>query len=573
MFRKRFIATFLAVVMVLLLVPVNVHATDGWRTATPIAEGEIKTFTITARNHDEWFRFSAPYDNMTVSINIERVDGGQFDTGVFVRLFDGRTLRAGRTANRYNLTSILARNPHQLNHRLSEAGDYYFVVNARTGGDGQHLSPLQIQFTLLNPNAPAPLPTPEPTPQLPQPTPPPNQGISGFPFPAHDFMYVEITSSTQPTTGERTDTIGEWVMEHQLIYITRGTTLTFRATNRYYIDEEMLVVGKQNENREIQYILHWTTSDWSAWVGLPNHGWLTQNPTSVTFNEIGEFILEESSGGGLRSRFMVLIVTDGQQPTPPPTPQPTPEPTPPPVSGNIVQGFQCEAISVGVMLRWQHLAGGLGYRVFRSESPNEEGISITDFFITTNEFVDVNVRANTTYYYSVRQVIREARPFEGLPEELGAPTPKIRVTTGDITGDNLNPPCDTAQRQFILMTLDAPYMSVNGVIQEIDEGRGTVPIIHNNRTVVPMRAIVEAMGGRIGWQDATREISLSREQTNVVMWIDSFDMVVGGVQSTIDVPPAIINGRTMIPIRFAAENLDSAVDWLNSTRQIVIVFY
>jgi hypothetical protein len=236
-------------------------------------------------------------------------------------------------------------------------------------------------------------------------------------------------------------------------------------------------------------------------------------------------------------------------------------------------GFSCEAIPAGVLMKWNPSTGGVGYRVYRSTNPNDEGISITDFYITCNEFIDVNVRSNTTYYYSIRQVISEARPLDGIRENLSPATDKIRITTGTVIGDTLTPPSAGAQRQFILMTLNDPTMNINGVKQEIDPGRGTTPILLNNRTLVPIRAIVEGMGGTVGWQASNGEITLDRGSIKVVMWVDRLNINVNGVTSTIDVPPTIINERTMVPIRFAAENLDAAVDWLNSTRQIVIVFY
>jgi uncharacterized repeat protein (TIGR02543 family) len=237
--------------------------------------------------------------------------------------------------------------------------------------------------------------------------------------------------------------------------------------------------------------------------------------------------------------------------------------------GNSVQGFECEVTNVGVLLKWDNLAGALGYRVYRSENPNDEGISITDFYITCNEFIDVNVRANTTYYYSVRGVLKEASPLSNLSEELSATTPKTAVTTEAITG---RPPNALDQRKFILMTLDDPYMNINGNVKEIDPGRGTTPVLLNDRTVVPIRAIVEGMGGNIGWNEVTLEITLNLRDINVQMWVGGFDIYVNGTKSTMDVVPTIINNRTMIPLRFAAENLDCTVYWINSTRQIVIIY-
>ncbi len=260
------------------------------------------------------------------------------------------------------------------------------------------------------------------------------------------------------------------------------------------------------------------------------------------------------------------------KPTPSPSPSPSPKPTPPPSSGDAVSGFDAESIPVGVKLWWMPSSGGVGYRVYRSTSSGDEGISVTDFYIDSNEFMDVNVDANKTYYYTVRRVIKEARPFDGLPEELGPVSASMKVRTGStILGGNASD--SSRHKNFILMALDDPYMSVNGVRQEIDPGRGTSPIIKNSRTIVPIRAIVEAMGGSVGWNDYTRKIDLNYDSKSVVMTLNSKNLTVNGSSKPMDVAPESINSRTYVPIRFSAENLGCAVDWLNSTRQIVIVYY
>jgi hypothetical protein len=248
-------------------------------------------------------------------------------------------------------------------------------------------------------------------------------------------------------------------------------------------------------------------------------------------------------------------------------------PTPPP-SGDQIADFEGESVSVGSILRWKHRLGGVGYRVFRSESKNTEGVSINEFYITTNVFVDVNVRQSTTYYYTVRQVISEAKPQEGKREELGPVTSQVTVTTpSTLVGGNLTPPSPNAVKSYILMTIDDPNMNINGTSKEIDPGRGTAPLIQHGRTMVPIRAIVEGMGGNVGWQDSNQEITLDYGQRNVRMWLNRSDISANGSSGTMDVVPVSINSRTMVPIRFAAENLGCDVDWLSSTRQVVIVYY
>ncbi len=294
-------------------------------------------------------------------------------------------------------------------------------------------------------------------------------------------------------------------------------------------------------------------ADAGDWIVSPND---SSYLVSVNFLEFDGKILTGKNDAGGQERYEKVD---------------NPKPTTQPPSGDQINGFVGESISSGVKLWWGSVRGGVGYRVFRSTNQSEEGVSATDFYITSNEFVDVNVDANMTYYYTVRQVIKEARTFEGLKEELGPITTKITVRTGQtILGGNAS---DSPEpKKFVLMTLDDPYMSVNGVREEIDPGRGTTPLILNSRTVVPIRAIVEAMGGTVNWNDYTRKISLNYKNQAVVMTLNGKTITVNGTSKTIDVAPAVINSRTMVPIRFAAENLGCDVDWLNSKRQIVIVY-
>lgn len=230
-----------------------------------------------------------------------------------------------------------------------------------------------------------------------------------------------------------------------------------------------------------------------------------------------------------------------------------------------------EPISVGAKFNWPKQSGGLGWRLYRSTTSGKQGISVTDFYITSTDFIDVNVDANTTYYYVLREVLAEANPFQGIEEKLGPASAEMKVTTpSTILGGNASDA--KGEKQFILMTLDDPMMTVNGAVEEIDPGRGTTPVIVNSRTLVPIRAIVEAMGGTIDWNAATQTVGIDYNARRVKMTIDSKSMSVNGAQQTIDVAPRAINSRTMLPVRFVSDALGISIDWLNSTKQIVIVY-
>ena len=215
-------------------------------------------------------------------------------------------------------------------------------------------------------------------------------------------------------------------------------------------------------------------------------------------------------------------------------------------------------------------SGVIGYRLYRSESADSLGISVTDFYITANNFTDVNVEPNTTYYYTLKEVLAEADPLNGKREQIGDVLATWTVKTAGTVGHGF---ADTSKtRHFIMLKIDDPKMSVDGEAKEVDPGRGTAPIILRGRTMVPIRSIVEAMGGNVGWEQGSREVSLKVSSIDVRMWVDKNELTKNSTKSKIDVAPSIINNRTFVPLRFGTENLDCQVDWINSTKSIVIVW-
>ncbi|MDR7855555.1 stalk domain-containing protein [Tissierella sp.] len=241
----------------------------------------------------------------------------------------------------------------------------------------------------------------------------------------------------------------------------------------------------------------------------------------------------------------------------------TPKPPTPPVKTD--EDISSEVFKEGVIMSWK-TKGVLGYRLFRSTTENDLGISVTDFYITINSYADVNVEPNTTYYYTVKPVLVEADPIKGIKEELGDAIAKYKIKTGNEVTKSEN------VKNFIVLQIDNPNMSVNGKIQEIDPGRGTTPIVVSSRSMVPIRAIVEAMGGTVGWDSSTQQITLTANGSTVNMWVGKKSITVNGEKREIDVTPIVQNGRTYVPVRFAAENLNAKVDWINSTKEAVITY-
>lgn len=87
------------------------------------------------------------------------------------------------------------------------------------------------------------------------------------------------------------------------------------------------------------------------------------------------------------------------------------------------------------------------------------------------------------------------------------------------------------------------------------------PIIKNSRTLVPLRTIFEMLGAKVEWDGSTQTVTATKGGTTIVMTIGSNKMYKNGVEITLDVPPEIINSRTLVPVRAVAESFDCAVEW------------
>ena len=96
------------------------------------------------------------------------------------------------------------------------------------------------------------------------------------------------------------------------------------------------------------------------------------------------------------------------------------------------------------------------------------------------------------------------------------------------------------------------------------------PQIINGRTLVPMRKIFESLGATVIWDGNTRTATSVREDKTIILTIDSYTMYVNGKAVTLDVAPCIIDGRTLVPARAVSEAFNLKVDWDNDTRSVLI---
>lgn len=95
-------------------------------------------------------------------------------------------------------------------------------------------------------------------------------------------------------------------------------------------------------------------------------------------------------------------------------------------------------------------------------------------------------------------------------------------------------------------------------------------IIIDDRTLVPIRAVMTPFGAEFVWDGAERTVTVQTEEDELFFEIDSRTAYHNGEVREIDVPAMIVKDRTMIPLRFLAEELSYLVDWDGDTRTVLI---
>lgn len=109
------------------------------------------------------------------------------------------------------------------------------------------------------------------------------------------------------------------------------------------------------------------------------------------------------------------------------------------------------------------------------------------------------------------------------------------------------------------------YVTVGGTHVYCDETESPF-IDENGRTQVPVRAVSEAMGKNVSWNEAERTVRIEDSENEVSFVIDSAVMTKNGAAAEMDTAARIVNGRTYIPLRFLGEALGCEVEYTTGDR-------
>jgi len=272
---------------------------------------------------------------------------------------------------------------------------------------------------------------------------------------------------------------------------------------------------------------------------------------------------EDYSGAITKVFFSYAIETaSGNTPEPnnpkPNTPEPeAPKPeTPKPTEGTTVlgdpkndleQAVEVYQVEEGPIVLPFKAVSGAQFDVYRSDN-GEPYVRMNDFALDKPEFTEHYAFAGHTYVYRLA-AYDESGKFVYSNPVVYKVIKKVSLST-----------------RTIELSMGSRQATVNGKPHTLD----AAPMTLNYRTMVPLRFIGEAIGAKVDWNGATREITIVHEGQTITLGIDNSVATVNGKTVVMDAPATSIQGITMVPVRFVSENLKQEVAFDNKTRKITI---
>lgn len=123
---------------------------------------------------------------------------------------------------------------------------------------------------------------------------------------------------------------------------------------------------------------------------------------------------------------------------------------------------------------------------------------------------------------------------------------------------------------FIELNLGQNTYQADGQLIRMD----TAPIMENNLVLVPLRVIAESLGCTVEWEHTTQQVKIINNTQKIILTIDDNRAYLTDLEHSseiqLDAAPKVVNGRTLVPIRFVAESLDCQIYWDENESKVLI---
>jgi len=224
-------------------------------------------------------------------------------------------------------------------------------------------------------------------------------------------------------------------------------------------------------------------------------------------------------------------------------------------------GLTAEAVPgdpKGVKLTWQASTSDIDGYIIERKSGSEDWKMSSTVGDDKTSLTESGLNTNESYSYRVcaYNMFLNSKPSNIVSYNLNASSGGSNSASGQV---------------ILEFFIGKGTYSVNGAASAMDVS----PIIKESRTLLPIRFVTEAIGANIQWLDAEKKVLINQGNTTIELWIGKNQARINGKSVNIDsdnasVMPLIVNGRTMMPLRFIAENLGCKVEWIPEFNKVKI---
>lgn len=228
-----------------------------------------------------------------------------------------------------------------------------------------------------------------------------------------------------------------------------------------------------------------------------------------------------------------------------------------------------------VALSWQdHAANETGFKVERRTGSGSWAEIAT---VTANVYTyrDTGCTAGTEYFYRVRAFNTLGSSDYSNEVAVRTPVPGEGSGAGEEPGEEPSGGAEAPSGETVIcFYLGESIYYVNDEMRAMD----AAPVVRGGRTLLPVRFVAEPLGATVDWAAAERKATVNLGGRMIELWIGRNTARVDGESRLIDpdnrtvFPVVLPPGRTMLPLRFVAENLGCRVDWDPVTREAKITY-
>ncbi len=209
---------------------------------------------------------------------------------------------------------------------------------------------------------------------------------------------------------------------------------------------------------------------------------------------------------------------------------------------------------------------------FKKISDKDAGLKIGYEVANPDGIILADFESNLSYTFEVK-----------MPESISKVNPdiytyeyveKTPITVSDDSPDSAIPMEDRVKiraRNVIFLNINNYGTVSDGTLKWVDKDNKEVrPYIKDDRTMVPLRFIAEELGATVGYDDETRAITVTLGDTVMGLTVDEKAYTLNGEAYEMDCAAEIVADRTFVPVRFVSEALGRSVEWLENQRMVII---